>query len=67
MSVESVQPSEELKSEIRDALEEDGPLDHSEIVSRISAEDSQVQRAVNDLWREGKVSHTLDRRFDLKR
>jgi predicted transcriptional regulator len=65
MSVESVRPSEQLKKDVRSVLKDEGPLDHSEIVHKISAEDSQVQRAINELWREGRVSHTLDRRFEL--
>lgn len=65
MSVESVQPSEELKQRIRDLLGEEGSLAHHEIVSNISHSSSQTQRAINELWREGEIFHTVDRRFEL--
>ena len=65
-TIESVQPSREVIDSIRELLLEEGPLSHREITSEITFDDSKVQRALNELWREGDVYHTLDRRFDLK-
>lgn len=66
MSIESVKPPEKLKDQVREALKQKGPLTHDELVQEASSDDSDVQRAVNELWREGNITHTLDRRFDIK-
>lgn len=65
-TIESVQPSEEVMDRIREVLEEEGPLTHDEIVEGTSIDDSEVQQALNELWRSGDVYHTLDRKYDLE-
>lgn len=65
-TIESAQPNEEAIESIQELLLGNGPLSHREIVSKSSFDDSEVQRALNELWREGVVYHTLDRKFDLK-
>lgn len=64
-SIESVQPSDEAKERVIEVLDRLGPLSHHEVVDETDLGDSEVQRAINDLWREGEVYHTLDRRYGL--
>lgn len=66
-SIESVQPSDEDKERVVEVLERLGPLSHREVVEETELGDSEVQRAINDLWREGSVYHTLDRKYDLEK
>lgn len=65
MSIESVSPSEEVKIAIQESLAEEAPLSHEEIVERTNCDDAQVQRALNELWRDGTIFLTVDRRFDF--
>lgn len=41
-------------------------MKYEEIVEAVPGNGSETQRALNTLWRDGEVSHTLDRRFRLK-
>lgn len=66
MSIESAEPPEELKERIRQTLCKEGAMGHDEIVDLVSGDKSETQRALNMLWREGEVSHTIDRQFKLK-
>lgn len=65
MSIENVLASTEAKGRIRRVLEEDAPLAYDEIIQYSGVSDAETQRALNELWREGIIYLTVDRRFDL--
>lgn len=65
-SVESVQPSESTLERVRGILEEEGPLSCEDIAGGSDLDQSTVQRALNQLWRDGDIYHTLDRQLDVR-
>lgn len=62
---EYIVPTEKQKREVAEVLKE-GPVTHDEIAERVDMSEEEMRRARNELWVEGKVRHTLDRRFDWK-
>lgn len=58
--------SPEVVEQIRATLESEGPATYSELMTRVSADDIEIRRAVSKLWKDGVVYHTVDRKLDLK-
>jgi len=62
----SVTAPDEVVGRVQRKLEEDGPISHRSLYDTLNVGEDELQRAVNYLWREGKVYHTVDRKFAVQ-